>query len=109
MGAYQAALRLRPGWPSAAAGFALLLATSDDAGVRNPAQAVALAVQASADTGGGDVLILRALAIAYAAAGRFDEATAAAAHAAALAEAAGQVELLRDLVERVARYRMSRP
>ena len=95
---FRAALRLEPDWPAALRDLALLLATHADAGVRDPADAVRLAARAvdlarerAADpqqrfamNPRDDALLLDALATAYAAAGRFDEAVRTAGDAAAL-------------------------
>ena len=96
--AFRAALRLDPDWPAALRDLALLLATHADAGVRDPADAVRLAARAvdlarerAADpeqrfamNPRDDALLLDALAAAYAAAGRFDEAARTAGDAEAL-------------------------
>lgn len=107
--AYRAALRERPAWPPAAAGLAWVFATSEDASLRDPAEAMALATAAVEGSGGRDPMMLRTLAVAYAAAGRFDEAMATVERAVPLAREAKRDDLVRDLGERVVRYRAGRP
>lgn len=105
---YRAALVARPRWRPAALALAWMLATSDDRALRNPAEAVMLAEQATSDSGGGDAAVLRTLAVAYAAAGRFDQATATAERGLAVARAAGEDDLVRELGERITAYRAGR-
>ena len=82
---FREALRLRPDWPAALRDLALLHATRAEAGVRDPGEAVRLASRAAELSGRRDASILDALAAAYAAAGRFAEATRTAETAEALA------------------------
>ena len=96
---FRAALQLEPDWPAALRDLATLLATHADAGVRDPPEAVRLAARAVdlvqeraadpdeqfATNPRDDALLLDALATAYAAAGRFDEAVSTAEDAEALA------------------------
>ena len=100
--ALQAALRIESEWPAALRDLALLLATDPDAGVRDPGEAVRLASRAVdlareraadpderfATNPRDDALLQDALATAYAAAGRFEEAVSTAEDARALAAAA---------------------
>ncbi len=58
--------------------LARVLATSPDSSLRNGARAVAFAEQAARLSGGKDATVLETLAAAYAEAGRFEEAIAAA-------------------------------
>ncbi|MCE2542567.1 MAG: tetratricopeptide repeat protein, partial [Acidobacteria bacterium] len=119
---FRAALQLEPDWPAALRDLATLLATHADAGVRDPPEAVRLAARAVdlvqeraadpdeqfATNPRDDALLLDALATAYAAAGRFDEAVSTAEDAEALVAdvdpvLAGRIRRQRD------RYRAGRP
>jgi tetratricopeptide (TPR) repeat protein len=71
---YLQALSLRPADAGVANDFALLLATSADAAVRNPPQALRLADRLTSGAGGRDPLRLRTAAAAQAAAERLPEA-----------------------------------
>jgi len=106
--AYQEALGLRPGWPPAANDLAWIRATSPDASLRDPPEAVRLAEAAARDTGLRDPAILDTLAAAYAASLRFRDAVATAERAAAAARAAGQDALASDVETRLAGYREGR-
>jgi len=66
-------LALRPDHPQALAGLAWILATAADSSLRNPDKAIELAERA-ASAGPSNLSALDALAAAYAAAGRYDEA-----------------------------------
>jgi len=88
----------------ALSGLAWIRATAADPALRNPGQALELAERAATLTGRRDVAALDALAAAYAAAGRFDEAITTAQAAVASAEAAGQTEIAAQLRERRAVY-----
>jgi len=101
------ALRLRPRWPAAASGRAWILATSADARVRDPDAAIRLAEAARAQ-GPAPPELLDALAAAYAAAGRFDDAVRTASEAHALA-ARRDPALAAELRARLALYRTRRP
>jgi tetratricopeptide (TPR) repeat protein len=81
---FRRAMALNPNRVTAIAGLASLLAASADASVRNPTEALALAERAASLTSRRDAKILDVLAIAYAAAGDFDRAVAAANEALAL-------------------------
>jgi len=84
----QTALTLRPGFPAACQtlGYvAWVLATSPAPGIRDPERAIALAQQADRLSGEVNPTIIRSLATAYAEAGRFNEAAAAAQRGVALA------------------------
>jgi tetratricopeptide (TPR) repeat protein len=82
---YQRALRLDSQWPGSAARIAWELATHPEESRRDPPEAVRLAEQAVQATGERDPAILDVLAAAYAAAGRFTDAAAAAEKAIAAA------------------------
>ncbi len=71
---YEQALRLKPDYPEAQNGLAWQLAALGPAEGGNPVRAVALAQRACELTGNSDVTCLDTLAVAYAAAGRFNDA-----------------------------------
>jgi len=85
--------------------LAWMLATTDDAELRDGAHAVALAEAAVQRTGQHDADALNSLAAAYAEVGRFPEAVTAGEQALALARATGRTELVAALDARLARYR----
>ncbi len=83
------ALARDPGLGDAALELAWLLATCEEAALRDPEQAVRLAEAELRRAGGAGARREDVLAASYAAAGRFEEARAAAARAEAAARAAG--------------------
>ena len=83
-------MRLRPDWPRGARQLAWLLATTDDAAVRDGRAAVPLAESACARTTQAVARCQDTLAAAYAAAGDFTQASAHAARAVELSRAAGE-------------------
>lgn len=96
LGASEAELRNDVAWT---------LATSPDAQIRDPEEAIRLA-QALVDEGATrDPNEIDTLAAAYAAAGRFDEAVATASEAAALAAERGQTPLAETIRARLELYR----
>jgi Flp pilus assembly protein TadD len=90
---YREGLRLKPDAPEGLNNLAWILATDPDESKRNGAEAVRLAAQACDRTGWKKPVMLGTLAAAYAEAGRFGEAVAAAQKAIETAEAAGQSDL----------------
>ena len=101
---FEQLLAVKPADPQALSGLAWIRATAEDSAVRNPRQAVELAERAAAATHRRDLAALDALAAAYAAAGRFDEAVATAQAAVELAVAAGQGDIAAQFKERLALY-----
>jgi protein O-mannosyl-transferase len=93
--AFEKARELNPDDVQVLNNLAWLLATSADAKLRNGATAVALAERADQLTAGNDANVVTTLAAAYAEAGRFSDAVAAAKRALALAPS--------TLVERIRR------
>jgi len=87
------ALRLEPDRVNAMNNLAWILATHDDKRVRKPDEAIRLAERAGELTRYKSPHILDTLAVAYAAAGRFSEATGSAEKAVELARASGQQQL----------------
>jgi tetratricopeptide (TPR) repeat protein len=107
--AYRAWLQLQPDSPEGLNNLAWLLATDADARNRNGAEAVRLAERACALTGGQVPVLLGTLAAAYAEAGRFNDALAAAQQARALAEAAGDREVAEKNRQLLELYRKGQP
>ncbi|HVN39786.1 MAG TPA: hypothetical protein VMW19_16610 [Myxococcota bacterium] len=101
---WQAALSEDPGLAYAANNLAWLRATQPDPRWRDGSSAVALALRAESATAGLDAGVLDTLAAAFAEAGRFDLAEAAAARAQARAEADGDARLAREIAARRAGY-----
>ncbi len=81
--------------------LAWILATSADPGLRDAPAAVVLAEEAAAASAGGEAGILDTLAVAYAAAGRPEDARAAGLRAIARAEATGDVPLAAAIRARI--------
>jgi len=86
-----------------------LLATHPDAGIRNPAEAVRLAQRACELTGYEKSPQLDALAAAYAAAGRFNEALETAERALQLALSSGEQRQAELLSRRLELYKAGKP
>jgi Flp pilus assembly protein TadD len=104
---FRDALQVRPDWTPALASLAWLQATEPE-GVRNPEEAIKLASRAADLTGHRDAQVLDVLAAAYAAAGRFTEATKTAEIAATLA-ADSAPELAAQIAQRAKAYRAGQP
>jgi Flp pilus assembly protein TadD len=107
--AYEQALRISPGYVRAMNNLARLLATCPDAAVRNGPRAVQLAEQANQMAQGRDFEFLDVLAAAYAEAGRFDDAVAAAQQAIAVATANGRSDLAAGAQAHLEGYRRHEP
>ena len=106
---YRAALRLRPDSPEILNNLAWLLATCPDMRVRDGTQAVGLAERACKLTQYRQTIMVGTLAAAYAEAGRYDDAMAAAQKACALAEKSGEQDLLKRNQELLELYRQRQP
>ena len=106
---YQAALALLPDDAYTLNNLAWVLATHPDASARNGAKAVELAQRAEQLSGGHNPSVLDTLAAAYAEAGRFPEATAAAQRALALAATQTNRAQVVVLQTRVRLYRAGCP
>ena len=89
--------------------MAWLLATTSDTTLRNGTRAVALATQAVQLSEGGNPLILRTLAAAYAAAGSYGPAAEAARRALALALARKQDGLAATLQKEIKLFEANTP
>jgi protein O-mannosyl-transferase len=103
------ALRLDPSSTTALAGLARTLAVSADASIRNGARAVELAERAARLSRRSDPLVLDVLAAAYAEAGRFADAVAAAEAAITLSHESGRDELADAIEQRLRLYRAGAP
>ncbi|MGA2178884.1 MAG: tetratricopeptide repeat protein [Verrucomicrobiota bacterium] len=106
---YQKALQINPDYLDALNNLAWLLATCPDAHVRDGVQAVKYAGRACELTHYGVTSFVGTLAAAYAEAGRYDDAIAAAQKACVLASAAGEQDLLEKNQKLLALYRAHQP
>jgi protein O-mannosyl-transferase len=106
---YQKALELAPKSISTLTNLAWLLATSQDASLRNGPKAVELAEQADRLVGGTNTLVLRTLAAAYAENGDFANAIRMARSAMQLARMRGEDSIMADLDQQIALYQLGMP
>ncbi|MGA2243228.1 MAG: tetratricopeptide repeat protein [Verrucomicrobiota bacterium] len=106
---FQKTLQIKPDSLDVLNNLAWLLATSPDAHIRDGVQAVKYAERACELTHYGVTLLVGTLAAAYAEAGRYDDAIAAAQKACALAAAAGEQGLLRRNQDLLALYLKHQP
>jgi len=106
---YQKALQIKPDSPEVLNNLAWLLATSPDAHIRDGVQAVKYGERACELTHYGVTVLVGTLAAAYAEAGRYDDAIAAAQKACALASAAGEQDLLEKNQKLLELYRAHQP
>ena len=93
-------------------GLAWLLATCENSFLRNPVQAIALAKRACELTEYKDAYILDTLAVAYASAGKFNEAVTTAKQAVNIAENSkdkGQEKLISDIQRRLELFKNGQP
>ncbi len=109
MGHYEQALRIQPGNAETQNALAWLLATLPSADGGDPLRAVTLARQACDLTHNHEPHYLDTLAAAYAAQGRFSDATETARKALALARADSQTQLVAEVQARLDLYRSGRP
>ena len=105
----RAALAVDPNSAAALNNLAWLLATVPDETVRNGTEAVRRAEQACARTQFKDAIMVGTLGAAYAEAGRFTDATAAAGQAIELARATGNVEFARINQQLLRLYQSGKP
>jgi protein O-mannosyl-transferase len=103
------AVALQPDLAAELNSLAWILATDPDPTLRNPPEAVAAAERANKLSSSGDPQILDTLAAAYASAGRFVDALAAAQQALATADRTHQPETAPPIRERIELYRQGRP
>jgi len=101
--------KINPDYTEALNNLAWLLATGPDAHLRDGVQAVKYAGRACELTHYGVTPLVGTLAAAYAEAGRYDEAIAAAQKACALATAAGEEDLLERNQKLLVLYRAHQP
>jgi len=106
---YQKALELAPKSIPTLTNLAWLLATSQEAPLRNGPKAVELAGQADRLAGGANTLVLRTLAAAYAENGEFANAIRTARSAMQLARMHGEDSLTTDLAQQIALYQLGMP
>jgi tetratricopeptide (TPR) repeat protein len=106
---YQKALELAPRSIPTLTNLAWLLATSQDASVRNGRKAIELAGRADQLIGGTNTLVLRTLAAAYAENGEFAKAIRTARSAMQLARMRGEDSLTMDLDQQIALYQLGMP
>jgi Flp pilus assembly protein TadD len=106
---YREAIRLKPEYPDALNSLACILATAPDANLRDGPDAVRLAERACVLTSHRDASKLQTLAAAYAEAGRFADATAAATKARDLAIAADHTDLAARCADMLKLFRSSQP
>src|SRR5215211_4415362 len=106
---YQRALELAPSSVPILTNLAWLMATSQDASLRNGSKAVELAKQADRLVGGTNTLVLRTLAAAYAEKGEFVAAIRTARSAMQLARMNGENALTTDLDQQIALYELGMP
>ena len=106
---FEKALQIQPDDSAAQNNLAWLLATSAESSLRNGREAVELARQASAATGGQNPIILHTLAAALAETGRFPEAAETAQRALSLAAAQSNGVLGGQLQAQLRLYQAGRP
>jgi len=106
---YRKTLEIMPQLAPAQSNLAWLLATSPVAALRNGAEALALAQQATQSSDGGDPNLLRILAAAYAENGRFKEAAETAQRALGIAIMRSDAALAESLQAQIALYQAGSP
>jgi tetratricopeptide (TPR) repeat protein len=106
---FEEALKVQPDSVPALTGLAWIRATSSDAEMRRPGQALALADRARQLSGGRDPQALDAMAAAYAGLNEWDKAVQAINAGITVAEAAGQNLLATDMRERLRMYQQHQP
>ena len=106
---YRRALDLNPRIPPALVGLSWLRAAAPDAALRSSSEALSLAQQAVALIGADHPEVLDALAVAYAAVGRFDDALSTARRAAEAARGTAFAQLVPAIEGRIRLYLTFRP
>jgi tetratricopeptide (TPR) repeat protein len=109
LGEYATALLLQPDYPDALDGLAWILSTDPHPDFRNGPQAVPMAERACALTGQTDPVKLKTLAAAYAEAGRFPDAIAAAQSAQTAATLAGRKDLAETCQAMLDNFKSGKP
>jgi tetratricopeptide (TPR) repeat protein len=103
------ALEANPNDLQSGLSLAWLLSTAPDARLRRPGRALEIAQKFAKQSEGRDFRALDVLAVAYAANGRFKEATEAAEKALALAEALGETQFATQIRQRIESYQRAQP
>jgi tetratricopeptide (TPR) repeat protein len=103
------ALEIDPGQMNAEVNLGWILATSSDDSLRDGARAVQIVEDVANRAGHPNAIVLRTLAAAYAAVGRFDDAIRTAQQAAEIARATGDTALADDLERNTSAYRVNQP
>ncbi|MDQ2824037.1 MAG: tetratricopeptide repeat protein, partial [Verrucomicrobiota bacterium] len=106
---WQNSLRYEPDDGNAANNLAWVLATADDPQLRDPSKAVQLAQRANRSAQDVNAVVLRTLAVAYAANRQFTEAIATAERGAQVAEASGQNLIAADLRRYIDKFKRGQP
>ena len=106
---YEKALDLSPQSIPTLTNLAWLLATSQDASVRNGRKSIDLATQADRLTGGANARVLQTMAAAYAENGDFVNAVRTVRSAMELARMQGDDSLTTDLHQQIALYQLGMP
>jgi len=107
--AYRRAISEDPHLVGAKVQLAWVLATTEDDALRNGAEAVRLAEEASLEVSEKHARLLDVLAAAYAEAGRFDDACRVALTGLEVAASNGSAEQLESLRARLVLYRLGKP
>lgn len=103
------ALKLKPDWPDVLNNMAWCRAAYEAESFHEPDEAVQLAQKACELTGHKEVGLLDTLSVAYAAAGKFDEAVETAEKAIELALSSGQNELAEEIQKHLQLYKAGEP
>jgi spermidine synthase len=109
IGQISRAVEIAPDYVEALTGLSWMLATGDDAALRDGVRAVRLAERARAVGGEDNPLILDTLAAAYAETGEYERAAQTARQAAAMARSAGGPEWAQEIDKRVELYARGLP
>ena len=107
--AFREALKLRPDWILPLNDAALILATHPDPKIRDARQAVVFAERAAKLTQYRNPVVLATLGVAYAAAGRIDDAISAAEVALPLASTQGDEQLANNIRSQLELYKKAKP
>jgi protein O-mannosyl-transferase len=106
---FREAAAIRPDWPEPMNDIAWILATDRNPVGRNGGEALRLAQRVCELTHGAHPAALDTLAAAYAELGRFDQAAGIAQKGIDLATLSGNLELVRQMKDRLRRYQSSQP
>jgi tetratricopeptide (TPR) repeat protein len=106
---YREAIKIEPGYAPAYDSLARILATHSDPSIRDTAEAVRLAEAACRQTGFEDEGFLHTLAVAYAGAGRYDDAVRTAERAAELARRHDRDALASEIEKHAAMFKQGKP